>query len=436
MSEARRLPTTGRNTIFIPIDLIKIGYRARIDKGDIESLAERISEKGLIQPITISQDYELLAGERRLLAHKHLGKLTIEAIIRPVKDKVDAAEIELIENIARKDMTWQEIARAEKALFDLRSKQGKWSQRQQAEYLQEGKSQTNRLIMMAEALEMIPDLGQAKTFDEAWKDYKKLEEGLVVQALESRTPSAIKTASKWAADHYHVGDAFVGMKPLRKDLVHFAEIDPPYAVNLDARKDRNKKSNMDEYNEVDPDEYIEFYERTTKEVFRLLRPDSFAVFWFAWDWFGEVREAIQGAGFKIPTVPAIWTKGNSGQTASPDTTLGSCHEPFWLARKGKPKLRKPGRGNVFAFDPVPAARKIHPTERPLEMMKEIVDTVCFPGSTILVPFLGSGVTLRAAYQLSHTGFGWDLSEENKRKFLRRVAEDKGEPDLPFDGEET
>lgn len=424
----RKLPTTGRNTIFIPVDLIKVGHRAREDKGDIEALAERIAEKGLIQPITISQDYELIAGERRLLAHKLLGKEVIEAIIRPVKDKIDAAEVELIENIARKDMTWQEIARAEKSLFDMKVKQGKWSLRKQAEYLQEGKTQTDRLIKMAEALEMLPDLGNAKTFDEAWKDYKKLEEGLVVQALETKNPHKIRAASKWAADHYKVGDAFIGMKSLRDELVHFAEIDPPYAVDLDKRKDRNKRSNMDEYNEVDPDEYIEFYERTAREVFRILRPDTFAVFWFGWDWFSDVREIIQAAGFKIPTVPAIWTKGSSGQTASPDTTLGSCHEPFWLARKGKSKLARPGRGNVFAFDPVPAVRKIHPTERPIGLMKEIVGTICFPGSIVMVPFLGSGVTLRAAYQMGHTGFGWDLSEENKRKFLRRVAEDKGEAD--------
>lgn len=431
MSEAhRKLPTTGRNTIFIPVDLIKIGHRAREDKGDIEGLAARIAEKGLIQPITISQDYELIAGERRLLAHKHLGKEIIEAIIRPTKDKVDAAEVELIENIARKDMTWQEVAKAEKALFDLRVKTGKWSLRKQAEYLQEGKSQTDRLIKMAEALEMLPDLGNAKTFDEAWKDYKKLEEGLVVQALETKTPAAVKAASKWASDHYKVGDAFEGMKGLRADLVHFAEVDPPYAVNLDQRKDRNKRSNMDEYNEVDPDEYVNFYERTAQEVFRILRPDTFAVFWFGWDWFNEVREAIQAAGFKIPTIPAIWAKGSSGQTASPDTTLGSCHEPFWLARKGKPKLKKAGRGNLFDYQPVAPARKIHPTERPIHLMKEVIDTICFPGSIILVPFLGSGVTLRAAYQLGHTGFGWDMSEENKRKFLRRVAEDKGNEEEP------
>lgn len=429
-----KLPTTGRNTIMIPIEMVKIGKRFREDKGDIEGLAERIEQKGLIQPITVNQDYELLAGERRLLAHKHLGKNVIEAIIRPTKDIIDAEEIEIIENIARKDMTWQEVAKAERSLFDHRAKQGKWTQRKQADYLKEGKGTVWRNIKMAEALEMIPDLGEHKDFADAWKEYMSLEEGLVTHALAQKVPAKVSQAAKWASDHYHVGDAFAGMAKVRAGLAHFAEIDPPYAVDLDKRKSRNKTDNMKEYDEVDADEYINFYERTAKEVFRILRDDSFAIFWFGWDWFTDVREIIQAAGFKIPTIPAIWTKGSSGQTASPDTTLGSCHEPFWLARKGKPKLAKAGRGNVFDFSPVPAVRKIHPTERPLNLMMEIVQTTCFPGSTILVPFLGSGVTLRAAYQLSHTGFGWDMSEEHKRKFLERVAEDKGEK--PEEGEES
>lgn len=429
MSEEKRLKDTpGRNTTFVPISMIKVENRAREDKGDIEELAAKIQQVGLIQPITINQNHQLIAGERRLLAHIFLKKETIEAIIRPTKDKVDLAEVEIIENIARKDFTWQERCKAEKKLFDMKSAQGKWSQQKQADYLNQSQPSTFRAIYMAEALETIPDLAEKKDFADAWKDLKRLEEGAAIRILEDKVPGSVKTAAKWASDHYHVGDAFKGMAPLRNELVHFAEVDPPYAVDLDGRKDRNKRSNMDEYNEVDPDEYINFYERTASEVFRLLRPDCFAIFWFGWDWFSEVREIIIDAGFKIPTVPAIWTKGASGQTASPDTTLGSCHEPFWLARKGLPKLAKPGRGNVFDFSPVSPARKIHPTERPIEMMKEILATTCLPGSSILVPFLGSGVTLRAAYQLSHTGFGWDLSDENKKKFLRRVAEDKGEED--------
>jgi ParB/RepB/Spo0J family partition protein len=417
----------GRNTVMIPIGMVKIEDRVREDKGDIENLAERIREKGLIQPITITQNYKLVAGERRLLAHQKLGLTHIEAIIRKTEDQIDLREVELVENIARKDMTWQEVAKGERALFELKSKRGKWSQQKQSEMLNQSQMTTSRMIQMAEALETIPELANFKTFDEAYKELKKLEEEIVVQHLKEKARAENpdrKGAAKWAKDHYKVGDAFKGMENCRDNLVHFAEIDPPYGVELDKRKSRNSKKNMDEYNEVDRDEYLSFYERTASEVFRILRADSFAVFWFGWDWFSDVRQILCDAGFKVPTVPAIWAKGNSGQTASPDTTLASCHEPFWLARKGKPKLAKPGRSNVFSFDPVPAQHKIHPTERPLDLMQEVLSTCLFPGSNIMVPFLGSGVTLRAAYSLTHMGFGWDLSEENKKRFLEQVEQDQ------------
>ena len=405
---------------------IKVKDRARFEKGDVESLAESIKEKGLLQPITVNANLMLLAGERRLLAHKHLGLETIVAVVRSGTDHLDALEVELVENVHRKDMTWAEVCALQKKIFDEKSKKGKWSQAKQAEMLGTVQPQISRQIQMAEALELIPDLANRNSFDEAWKELKTLEEDVHVEVLrqKSQEDPKIKRAAKWAVDHYKVGDAFVGMLGCRDELAHFAEVDPPYGISLNARKSRNEDTkDLGEYNEIDESEYEAFYERVASEVYRILRPDSFAVFWYGWDWHSETRNILSKVGFAVPTVPAVWTKGRSGQTASPDTTLGSCHEPFWLARKGKPKLVHAGRGNVFDFSPVAPTSKIHPTERPIALMEEILNLTCFPGSVVMVPFLGSGVTLRAAYKTGHTGFGWDLSEVHKAKFLRKVAEE-------------
>ena len=61
-------------------------------------------------------------------------------------------------------------------------------------------------------------------------------------------------------------------------------------------------------------------------------------------------------------------------------------------------------------------------------MEEILKLTCFPGSTVLVPFLGSGVTLRAAYKTGHVGFGWDLSQVHKAKFLKKVQLEQEDSD--------
>jgi ParB family chromosome partitioning protein len=81
----------------------------------IEELARSIQEKGVIQPILVrvvaDDHYELIAGERRLRAVKHLGLAEIPAIVRRVAD-ADLLEISIIENIQREELNPIEEAKA------------------------------------------------------------------------------------------------------------------------------------------------------------------------------------------------------------------------------------------------------------------------------------------------------------------------------------
>ena len=56
-------------------------------------------------------------------------------------------------------------------------------------------------------------------------------------------------------------------------------------------------------------------------------------------------------------------------------------------------------------------------------MDELLETFTLPGSVICVPFLGSGVTLRAAYRRKCTGYGWDLDEMTRNRFINQVYRD-------------
>lgn len=408
----------------VPLDQIIIKERFRIDKGDVEALAGTIKEKGLIQPITIDQNNRLLAGERRFLAMKHLGMQTATCIIRHVEGKIDALEIELLENIMRKDMNWRERARLEAKIMEYKSTiDPEWSQRKQAEFTGDALGSVNKRLQLAEALDLLPELEQHDNEVDAFKAYKRLEEGMVLEMMKAKLPDHVLEAIEDAAQHYNIGDAFEGMSVLPDASFHFAEVDPPYGVALHQRRVRNEDSSpMETY--VEWEDFEDKFTRTVREVYRLLKPHSFAVFWYGMSWHTQVMAILRENGFAIPDIPAIWCKGEGGQTASPDTTWGSCYEPFFLARKGQPKLAKPGRGNVFNFPPL--SQKVHATEKPLLLIKEILNVVLLPGSNILCPFLGSGATLRAAYRLGHTGIGWDLSQEHKDGFLRRVEEDQKE----------
>jgi len=89
----------------IRLDKIKIENRIRKDYGDIKELAESIKQLGLLEPIVVTLDNLLLAGERRLKAVSLLGWQTIPCVIRSVKDEEEQLLCEIAENEKRKNFT-------------------------------------------------------------------------------------------------------------------------------------------------------------------------------------------------------------------------------------------------------------------------------------------------------------------------------------------
>ena len=94
--------------------------RTGFDKKKLEELMASIKEKGVVQPILIrpsGDEYELIAGERRLRAAKSLGYSEIPAVVKNVDD-LNALELSLIENIQREELNPIEEALAYKRLID------------------------------------------------------------------------------------------------------------------------------------------------------------------------------------------------------------------------------------------------------------------------------------------------------------------------------
>jgi ParB family chromosome partitioning protein len=115
----------GKTHSKLPVDLIDPSpYQPRTHFPDeeIARLAETIKEVGgIIQPITVrkvGERYELIAGERRLRAHKLLRRSHIEVLIVDLTD-AEAAMMALIENIQREDLCDFEIGKGIRAIEKL-----------------------------------------------------------------------------------------------------------------------------------------------------------------------------------------------------------------------------------------------------------------------------------------------------------------------------
>ena len=107
----------------VPIeDIIPNRFQPRLsfDDASLADLASSIKQHGIIQPLVLrrkNDKYEIIAGERRFKAAKMAGLVSVPAVISNLDDN-ESAEIAIVENIQRKDLTAIEEARSYQALLD------------------------------------------------------------------------------------------------------------------------------------------------------------------------------------------------------------------------------------------------------------------------------------------------------------------------------
>ena len=94
--------------------------RKVFNEDSIIKLADSISQYGIIQPLTVrkmGENYELVAGERRLRASRELGYTHVPCVIIDINES-KSAEISIIENLIREDLNMFEQAEAIESLID------------------------------------------------------------------------------------------------------------------------------------------------------------------------------------------------------------------------------------------------------------------------------------------------------------------------------
>ena len=115
--------TANKEIIDISIeDIIPNRFQPRLtfDVEALNELASSIKEHGIIQPLVVRrlQDkYEIIAGERRFKAATLVGMRTVPCIVMNLNDN-ESAEVAVIENIQRKEMTSLEEAKSFKKILD------------------------------------------------------------------------------------------------------------------------------------------------------------------------------------------------------------------------------------------------------------------------------------------------------------------------------
>lgn len=447
----------------IPVTQIEIGDRFRKDLGDIESLKASIEEQGLLSPIVVkmnpdysggsdSQRYLLMAGHRRLTATVELGLDSINATVYPAElDELDLRVIELMENIARSDLNYAEEAKLTAAIHALQQEKygvgksgertdldrGGWTQKDTGKMLKMAPQQVSANLKMAQIIERVPEFANCGSRLEAQKKLEKFEEGLInAEILRRAQEKAAKGAPADTEEaknllfqqdltaRYIVADFFEKIKQTGDSIFDLICCDPPYNVDIDNRRDISGEVREQLHTQRGEDEsYLVFIKAMFDQCLRVARPNAWLICWHAIQYTKELADIATTVGWDVCRVPGMWVK-SLGNTATPNCRMRNLWEPFLYMRKGQGQIYKPGRANTFIYNNVPPNLKIHPTEKPIEMLQDIMQTFAPPEAQVLVPFLGSGNDLLAASNALMSPIGYELNPEYRDAFTLRVLSQK------------
>jgi adenine-specific DNA-methyltransferase len=403
----------------IHISDIKTDDRIRQDYGDIDALANSIKEHGLIQTIVLTykqnpEEIRLLVGGRRLRALSKLGLSTLihgeHFLWSGETDPLRTRGIELEENIRRHQLSWQEQVLAKQKLLEVMvqihgasspgqpstmsrlggSPQG-FGVNKLAAMLGESNAATSKDLELARLISAIPQLRSAET-KEAARRLASL--GVAVATSTARQAAAPTTNVKnWTL---YEGDFNVNAVNITDATVDLVIVDPPYGEDVQgmAANSRDLLANpfADSFGDC-----AKMVGSLGTQSYRVLRPDSFAVFFFGFSIYGILVDALRQAGFDVDLTPVVWIKNNVINT-SPYTRYGRSYEPSLIARKGSPKLMRPSQRDVIQMDTVQASggAKWYHAQKPVALIEKFILDMTAPGATIVDFCAGSGTAGEAS----------------------------------------
>lgn len=117
-------------------------------------------------------------------------------------------------------------------------------------------------------------------------------------------------------------------------------------------------------------------------------------------------------GFKR-YIPLVFIKKTSPQVLKANMKIvGATEYALVLYRDKLPKFNNGGRMvlNWFDYQRDGGIPKIHPTQKPVCLLKQLIEIYTDLGDTVIDPCAGSGSTLRAAYEMGRNSYGFEVSK--------------------------
>ncbi len=252
-----------------------------------------------------------------------------------------------------------------------------------------------------------------------------------------------------------LGDAIKVLKTMPNESIDLVFADPPY--NMSKKKGLGWKYSkhvtmQEKWDIFSKDEYFQFNLQWIKEALRVLKHGGSL-------WVCGSFHNIYQVGFILQNYndikinnSIVWFKPNAQPNITCRFFTESTEHLIWVSKNGDGKKWKFNYGvtksfedplnpqgkqtrNVWSIPLTPKSEKwagVHPTQKPIELLKRIILSCTDEGDTVLDPFLGSGTTSVVAKKFNRNSIGIELYKKylpiiNKRlnplqKTLNQEAE--------------
>ena len=198
----------------------------------------------------------------------------------------------------------------------------------------------------------------------------------------------------------YCGDCLEVMKTMEDKSVDLIITDPPYGLGIDGQKqtfNKNPKHNRKQYKFMGWDKKI-----PSKEYFdEMFRISKNQVIWGG-NYFVQYLSGYKGW--------LVWDKGQHGLTMSDgELAFTSFDTPLRIFVRNRVDLQRDGA--------------VHPTQKPLSLIKWILNNFAKKDDIICDPFLGSGTTARACKDYGFNFIGIEISPEYCKIAEQRLAQE-------------
>lgn len=403
-----------------------------------DDLEDSVRQRGVITPIILRENNELVAGERRLTTCIKLGIEEIPAVFLSQLDPTEAKIIELTENLKRKDLSWQDAVKAISELHQtFKAKNKDWTYEKTGKELSITAQHVHRYCTIAEEIGD-PAVAKLESAISAFNFVNRRRERKIADAMsqifedvhaafdevdvpieEQEPEEGAETISVEDADFTEALQEEVKLPSLISTIVHpdasiiidsfiswaeaysgpqfnFIHCDFPYGINLFAGKQSGRETHFsyDDESKV----YWTLLNALLRHRDKIIAPSAHIMFWFGMDFYTDTMEMFttRAPDLVMNKKPLIWVKSdNVGIVADPKRQGRNIYEVALFGSRGDRYIVKP-IANAYAG---PTDRKLHPSTKPEPMLRHFFTMFVDSNTRLLDPTCGSGSSLRAAESL-------------------------------------